>query len=325
MEPALSTQSAPPRVPAWAELSENSRLGSATSNPALYPGHSVQNSTTALGLQWSLNQTRIGSRSTGKERDSESGNDLMGARYYSSAMGRFLSPDPLIPFNMKRDEFQAWIANPQHWNKYAYALNNPLKYTDPTGLTETIYYFLNKNLTDEQKKFFNDHKDAILGAIAGKLKEAGIKDVQFRDGSTLSSAQQAWITKNNPEGVAMLNIANKGGVFNNGTWSPDSGTYGGTNRDMSVVLMGNLQKGDPDASTLIYRLGEVGAHELGHGMGFFSCPNCQLEFWRNDLMDEGQGMPRTWRPGHFDMTIPQNKDAVDSINSDPPYNPYPRN
>ena len=30
---------------------------------------------------------------TGKERDSESGNDYFGARYYASTMGRFLSPD----------------------------------------------------------------------------------------------------------------------------------------------------------------------------------------------------------------------------------------
>ena len=30
---------------------------------------------------------------TGKERDSESGNDYFGARYYSSTTGRFLSPD----------------------------------------------------------------------------------------------------------------------------------------------------------------------------------------------------------------------------------------
>jgi RHS repeat-associated protein len=32
---------------------------------------------------------------TGKERDTESGNDYFGARYYSSAMGRWMSPDPL--------------------------------------------------------------------------------------------------------------------------------------------------------------------------------------------------------------------------------------
>ena len=31
--------------------------------------------------------------STGKERDTESGNDYMFARYYNSATGRFLSPD----------------------------------------------------------------------------------------------------------------------------------------------------------------------------------------------------------------------------------------
>ena len=30
---------------------------------------------------------------TGKERDSESGNDYFGARYYASSMGRFMSPD----------------------------------------------------------------------------------------------------------------------------------------------------------------------------------------------------------------------------------------
>jgi RHS repeat-associated protein len=30
---------------------------------------------------------------TGKERDTESGNDYFGARHYSSVMGRFMSPD----------------------------------------------------------------------------------------------------------------------------------------------------------------------------------------------------------------------------------------
>jgi RHS repeat-associated protein len=33
-------------------------------------------------------------RFTGKERDTESGNDYFGARYYASSMGRFMSPDP---------------------------------------------------------------------------------------------------------------------------------------------------------------------------------------------------------------------------------------
>ena len=68
--------------------------------------------------------------STGKERDTESGNDYFEARYYSSAMGRFMSPDwspfPMaVPFALRE--------NPQTLNLYAYVLNNPLKSTDPTG------------------------------------------------------------------------------------------------------------------------------------------------------------------------------------------------
>ena len=50
---------------------------------------------------------------TGKERDSESGNDYFGARYYASSMGRFMSPDPKIMTARH-------LANPQKWNKYAY-------------------------------------------------------------------------------------------------------------------------------------------------------------------------------------------------------------
>ncbi len=64
---------------------------------------------------------------TGKERDQESGNDYFGARYYASSMGRFMSPDPSgLVF--------ASLANPQSLNLYAYVQNNPLSFTDPTGL-----------------------------------------------------------------------------------------------------------------------------------------------------------------------------------------------
>jgi RHS repeat-associated protein len=67
---------------------------------------------------------------TGKERDTESGNDYFGARYYSSAMGRFMSPDwsgtpSAVPY--------ANLFNPQSLNLYAYAGNNPLIRIDKDG------------------------------------------------------------------------------------------------------------------------------------------------------------------------------------------------
>ena len=65
---------------------------------------------------------------TGKERDSESGLDNFGARYFASTTGRFLSPDPLL------NSGRPW--NPQTWNRYTYARNNPLSFIDPTGLYE---------------------------------------------------------------------------------------------------------------------------------------------------------------------------------------------
>src|SRR5579864_4761176 len=63
---------------------------------------------------------------TDKERDPESGNDYFGARYDSSSLGRFMSPDSTS---------YSSLADPQAWNLYAYTLNNPLKYNDPTGHT----------------------------------------------------------------------------------------------------------------------------------------------------------------------------------------------
>ncbi|MEO8127334.1 MAG: RHS repeat-associated core domain-containing protein, partial [Bryobacteraceae bacterium] len=68
------------------------------------------------------------SKFTSKERDAETGLDYFGARYMSSAQGRFTSPDPLL------NSGRPW--EPQSWNRYAYTLNNPLRYSDPTGLYE---------------------------------------------------------------------------------------------------------------------------------------------------------------------------------------------
>jgi RHS repeat-associated protein len=68
---------------------------------------------------------------TGKERDSESGLDNFGARFNSSNLGRFMSPDP--------DNIGSRLGAPQSWNAYSYTLDNPLKYIDPSGL-DCIYF-----------------------------------------------------------------------------------------------------------------------------------------------------------------------------------------
>ena len=51
-----------------------------------------------------------------------------GARYYDASIGRFISADCLV----------SQPSNPQNLNRYSYCLNNPLKYTDPSGHDQII-------------------------------------------------------------------------------------------------------------------------------------------------------------------------------------------
>jgi RHS repeat-associated protein len=93
---------------------------------------------------------------TGKERDTESGNDYFGARYYASSMGRFMSPDwasnpqavPYVDFS-----------NPQSLNLFVYALNNPLNKYDLDGHDWRTYY-------QQAQKWAADHPRTMYAAKA---------------------------------------------------------------------------------------------------------------------------------------------------------------
>jgi RHS repeat-associated protein len=97
---------------------------------------------------------------TGKERDTESGLDYFGARYYASSMGRFMSPDP-------SGLYYADQTNPQSFNLYAYALNNPLKFIDPTGLTICNWGHSDNNTGAADGNDYDDDEDCVKDG--GKL------------------------------------------------------------------------------------------------------------------------------------------------------------
>ncbi|MEO0898544.1 MAG: RHS repeat-associated core domain-containing protein [Bacteroidota bacterium] len=61
--------------------------------------------------------------------DAESDLTYMKARYYSDIVRRFMSQDPASLYGPEQ-----FLSDPQQLNLYSYVRNNPLAYTDPTGL-----------------------------------------------------------------------------------------------------------------------------------------------------------------------------------------------
>jgi len=87
--------------------------GGAVARQWYYPYGSVRGSVGTLPTQRTF---------TGQYSD-PTGLMYFNARYYSQTLGRFVSADTIVP----------GAGEPQALNRYAFVLNNPLKYTDPSG------------------------------------------------------------------------------------------------------------------------------------------------------------------------------------------------
>ena len=86
-------------------------------------------------------------RFTGQREETGLGFYDYGARQYDPALGRFLQADTLVPNP----------GNPQSLNRYAYTLNNPLRYTDPSGhySDDAIQTYLKNRFGDEWERYWN--------------------------------------------------------------------------------------------------------------------------------------------------------------------------
>lgn len=80
-------------------------------------------STTPSAAEWSQIAATTARGFTGHEHLDNLGIIHMNGRVYDPTLGRFLSPDPVVqsPYDG------------QNLNRYSYVINNPLRYTDPSG------------------------------------------------------------------------------------------------------------------------------------------------------------------------------------------------
>ena len=111
-----------------------------------------------LTVPTNVASSAVSEKFTGQKRDNETGLDYFGARYMSSPLGRFMSPDPFMA--------SASVYDPQSWNRYVYARNNPLRYNDPLELFASPSYYCD----DDTDACLNDEQRRILENSGRKLK-----------------------------------------------------------------------------------------------------------------------------------------------------------
>lgn len=149
---------------------------------------------------------------TGKERDHESGYYYHGARYNNSALGIWLSVDPLV------DKY-LWIT------PYAYTLSNPVKYIDPDGREVTIYLSptdpLKPDAEEYKKKHAEDQTNSLTLFMHGTNEGVCIFDSK-RDKYILTGTgfntliscilqSKTWNDKRVKDKIIILNACSLGG------------------------------------------------------------------------------------------------------------------
>jgi RHS repeat-associated protein len=98
-------------------------------------------------------------RYTGQREEAGLGLYYYGARWYDPSLGRFVQADTLVP----------GPGDPQAYDRYAYVLNNPLKYHDPSGYCDFAADIL---VTDDPMQCIGSAGASVvrrLGEAAGSL------------------------------------------------------------------------------------------------------------------------------------------------------------
>jgi RHS repeat-associated protein len=103
------------------------------------------------------------------ERDAESGTDYAVNRQYSQATGRFTRPDPV----------GGWFRAPQSFNRYAYALNDPVNLSDPLGLyLACVHEAMTRYLATLAG--LPSNVATVLGAMAGDFPGFGADSDKYK-------------------------------------------------------------------------------------------------------------------------------------------------
>jgi len=217
----------------------------------------------ALSIDPSAGKTSNLRQFTGKERDSESGLDYFGARYYGSALGRFSSADPKM-LSAQR------VIDPQQWNMYSYVRNNPFVAVDPDGKELHLIVVNHSGLSTAMIQ-------KASAGIAQNYRNAGVQNVTVNSATSIpfSALHDIGVDphtvyvdfeKNHNGQVKIDSLKdgqNPGGLRTDITGSNSVGGPGGSAAGVETTSRGTIP---PGATTeeAISGLTAVGTHETAH-------------------------------------------------------------
>jgi RHS repeat-associated protein len=187
----------------------------------------------------------------GKERDVETGSDYLGARYYASRTGRFTTVDPVV-------NVPAGLTDPQRWNRYAYARNNPLVFIDPDGRD---FYRVITPWEQELRRIAGAIRERVATAL-GANSTGPQHPLGVFGRNVVDSLLATVLPRDNQEYADAANAALLSGM------APMGGRFLGTTYSEAKTLVGAWGKGTfrTLSDTIAYHFekhgGEVGAQNV---------------------------------------------------------------
>lgn len=166
----------------------------------------------------------------GKEKDRETGFNYFEQRYLTAALGRFISTDPVT---VSADRF----TDPQAWNSYAYARNNPLRYVDPTGEFFWVPIMVAVWAADKAYAAYEAHQDYKAIQAGTKTIEDVVKDrvVEQAAGAAFGAAGRVAVKATKAVSKALVKTPKIGCSF-----SPDTEVV----TERGPLAMNALEVGD---------------------------------------------------------------------------------
>jgi len=123
---------------------------------------------------------------------------------YDINIERRNTPDPDEGYAL----FRNYISEPQHWNRYTYALNNPLRYVDPDGFyeyeTELLGQKIKVHIDDSIIKKDKDALNRIkvnLQKVFDKINSGATK-LTADQVESIHSQNRIYVSNDNPIGTA---------------------------------------------------------------------------------------------------------------------------